>query len=334
MEYKKALEIQRNLFLHIIAHNGEKSAIPMLCEVLHLNKSAVYSRIKVEKLLRIDELLLLAKMSGFHLDQHIFQGTGVVSFQFNSLYTPIHSCREYLEQVLSSFHLFISLPDLRVWFAVNSLLFFHLMNYRELALFKAFAYARLNWQLPYTENLIFNPDTFPERDVYHSFMKPIVRLYSNLSTIEFWPDDLYQTTLKQIRYFEHSGQLKDRSIIATLIEQLQGLCEHQYSMAKQGKKWVLGDTKQEQGGKFDLYHNEIVPSTITLLAESQYLKGVFSVYDDPNFMFSDNLEIYNYTLASMKKLKAKCLHISEDSEQNRRAYFNRVKDEIHRLSSY
>ena len=33
----------------------------------------------------------------------------------------------------------------------------------------------------------------------------------------------------------------------------------------------------------------------------------------------------------MNKLKAKCLHISEDSEQNRRAYFNKIKAEINRI---
>lgn len=303
----------------------------MLCEMLHLNKSSIYSRINGEKLLRSDELFLLARESGFHLDQHIFQGNGIARFRFDFLTNPVRSCREYLEQVLASFRIFSSTPDLSVWFSVNALPFFHLMNFRELALFKAFAYARFNWQLPYTENLIFDPNTFPERDVYERLMQPIVHLYSNLPTIEFWPDDLYQTTLKQIRYFTFSGQLINPALAQTLLNQLQQLCEHQQSMAKQGRKWVYGEKYLGHGGKFDLYHNEIAPLNFTLLAESQHLKGVFTVYDDPNFMFSDDPAIYNYTIASMKKLKTKCLRISEEAERNRNAYFNKIRAEINRL---
>ena len=334
METQSAADIQHKLFQHIIARSGEKSAIPMLCETLHLNKSSVYSRIKGDKLLKIDELFLLARTSGFHLDQHLFTGTGAVTFHFEFLISPVRTCREYLEKVLASFQLFSSVPDLRVWFSVNSLSFFHLMNFRELALFKAFAYARFNWQLPYTEHLVFDPETFPERDVYEKLMQPILSLYSNLDTIEFWPDDLYQTTLKQIRYFTHSGQLVDPSLARTLTDQLHALCEHQNKMAQAGVKWAVGDRSPNNGGKFDLYHNEIAPLNITLLAESQHLKGVFTVYDDPNFMFSDNVEVYDYTIKWMEKMKAKCLLISEGSEQNRSAYFNSITAEINRLGDY
>ena len=66
----------------------------MLCEILHLNKSSVYSRIKGDRLLKVDELLLLARMSGFHLDQHIFKETGTVILRFGFLAAPVRSCRE------------------------------------------------------------------------------------------------------------------------------------------------------------------------------------------------------------------------------------------------
>lgn len=328
MERPDATAIQRKLFQHIIARSGERSAIPMLCELLHLNKSSVYNRINGEKLLRADELFLLANVSGFHLDQYISPDAGAITFQFGFLNAPVRSCQQYLEGVLSSFQLFSSIADMRVWLSVNALPFFHLMNFRELALFKAFAYARLNWQLPYTENLVFNPETFPERMVYEKCMQPILRLYAGLPTIEFWPDELYQTTLKQLQFFTHSGQLTDRSLKRTLVDQLHALCDHQYAMAKQGQKWIYGEKRPENAGKLDLYHNEIAPLNFTLLAESRSLKGVFTVYDDPNFMFSDDKAIYDYTLSSMTRLKTKCLHISEDSEQNRRAYFHRIREGI------
>ncbi len=332
MEKNTASFIQQELFNHIFARNADKEVVPILCELLHLNKSSVYNRINGEKLLKLDELVLLAATFGFSIDKHIFPEQGIVPFHFNFLKTPVRNCREYLEQVLASFRLFNSVPGLRVWFLANSLPFFQMMNFRELALFKAFAYARVNWQLPYTENLVFHPDTFPERDVYDRLMRPVLSVYSSIETLEFWPDDLYQTTLKQIKYFQHSGQLTDPQLVKTMLEQLNALCEHQYNMATAGRKWAFDEKDHGFGAKFDLYHNEIAPLNITLLAESKDLKGVFTVYDDPNFMFSDDPTLYNYTLEWMGKLKSKCLHISEDSEQNRRAYFNKIGEEVRNAS--
>ncbi len=82
------------------------------------------------------------------------------------------------------------------------------------------------------------------------------------------------------------------------------------------------------GGKFDLYHNEIAPLNITLLAESQHIRGVFTVFDDPNFMFNSSEKLYQYTFDWMQKLKSKCQHISEDGERTRRAYFNALRKTI------
>lgn len=331
MKHLDASTFQKNFFRQIIVQQGEKSAIPKLCDLLHLNKSSVYNRIKGEKLLRTDELLLLAGTFGISIDEPLFEGRGVIPFQFDFLDAPVQHCRQYLERALASFELFKGVPDLKVWFLVNALPFFHHMNFRELALFKVFAYARINWQLPYTEGLVFHPDTFPEREVYKKLMKPILDRYTAIHTVEFWPDELYHTTLRQIHYFKHAGQLEDQALISTLLAQLQALCEHQYEMATVGRKWVYGDKfgkEAARGGKFDLYHNEIAPLNITLLAESQYAKGVFTVFDDPNFMFSSNPTLYQYTFDWMQKLKSKCQHISEDAENSRRAYFNTLRKSI------
>jgi hypothetical protein len=334
MKHFDASEFQRIFFRQIIAFHGEKSAIFSLCDLLNLNKSSIYNRVKGEKLLRIDELLLLASTFGISIDGPLFEGRGVIPFQFDFLETPVRTCRQYLERTLASFDLFKGVSDLRVWFLVNALPLFHHMNFRELALFKVFAYARINWQLPYTEKLVFHPDTFPERDVYEKLMTPILERYTAIQTVEFWPDELYHTTLRQIHYFTHAGQLTDQGLIATLLEQLEALCDHQYEMAKMGRKWVYGDKfgkETAKGGKLDLYHNKIAPLNITLLAESQYARGVFTVFDDPNFMFSSSEILYQYTFDWMQKLKAKCPHISEDGEHDRRAYFNALRISIPKI---
>jgi hypothetical protein len=105
-------------------------------------------------------------------------------------------------------------------------------------------------------------------------------------------------------------------------------CAHQYDMATAGQKWVFGARERTGGESFDLYHNEITSLNIIIVAESIALKGVFTVKDDPNFRFSSDPDFFSYNKAWMEKLRAKCLHISVGSEQNRSAYFNSISASI------
>ena len=331
MESPQAADFQRQLFRHFIAQVGEKMAVARLCELLNLNKSSVYKRMAGEQLIKLDELLLLIKKLDLAVDELFPANHHRISWQFPTLQQPIRSCREYLLQVSAYFDTFALTPGLRIWFSANSLPLFQHLQFRELALFKIFAYARINWQLPYSEALVFDPQTFPEREIYEELMQPILAAYLRLPTIEFWSDDLYYSTLQQIRYFSKSGQLQDPALIQLLYDQLQLLCTHQYDMARHGQKWTYGAKRSDvakNSGKFDLYYNEIAPLNITLLAESPTLYGVFTVFDDPNFMFTSNEPMYAYSLAWMNKLKAKCIHISEDGEQGRRAYFQALQNQI------
>ncbi len=331
MESPNAADYQRRLFRHFIDQMGEKTALAQLCELLHLNKSSVYSRIAGDPLIKLDELLLLLEKLDLPLDELLPSSRQRIALQFPTLTQPIRDCREYLTQLHRHFTAFERTPDLRVWFSTHSLSLFQHLHFRELALFKMFAYARINWQLPYSESLVFDPHTFPEREIYDSLMKPMLDSYVRLPTVEFWSDNLYYSTLQQISYFARSGQLQDAGLIQLLYEQLQLLCTHQYEMAKHGQKWVYGIKRSDvakNSGKFDLYYNEIAPLNITLVAESPTVHGVFTVFDDPNFMFTTDERMYAYSLAWMAKLKAKCLHISEDGEQNRRAYFQALQNQI------
>ncbi|MCC6463416.1 MAG: hypothetical protein IT260_23295 [Saprospiraceae bacterium] len=320
-------DLQCRLLQHIARLCGEKNVAAILGELLSLNKSSVYNRLNGDKLLSLDELLLLAQQFQLSLDEWLLPPDGQVRFRFGALQAPVRNGREYLEDMAAHFKRFAETQHLRVWFSTSTLPFFYHLNFRELALFKLFAYARISWQLPYTESLRFDPDTFPERDLYERLMRPMLEYYTRLPSVEFWSDDLFDNTLKQIEYFAAAGQLASPKVADVLLEQLQMLCSQQYEMARQGLKWTAGSRGPAPGaGALELFYNKIAPLNITLLAESPQVKGVFTVFNDPNFMFSTDEPLYAYTLAWLHKLKEKCVRISQDGEQYRRAYFNGLQD--------
>ena len=277
MESTAALQVQQRLFNIILTQIGEKKALPILCDILSLNKSSVYSRLNGSKALALEELLQLMQHFNISSDQ-IFEAPGEIGkFKMQSMNKQVRSGREFLSGMAGHFNTFTKIPDLQMWFCTDELSFFHCMNFRELALFKLFTYARINWQLPYTENTPFNPDTFAERELYDELMQTILRQYNAVRSIEFWTDDLYHNAVKQVRHFAAAGQIENDRIATVLLDQLAQLCEHQYAMAKEGIKWSHGQKNPRSNaicGKFELYHNSMAPSCIAILGESSVQSGV------------------------------------------------------------
>lgn len=338
METPNGTTIQRLLFQKIGALHDEKSMVATLSELLNVNKSSVYNRLNGNQMLRLDEFIMLSSHFNIPLESLVSRDFNTSSFQLDVLGKPIKNCHDYLVILLNSFKSFEHVRDLRIWFSTSELPLFYHLHFKELTLFKLFTYARINWQFEYTENLIFSPETFPERNVYEQLAIPMLNQYVQTPSVEFWTDNIYDNTLKQIQYFYKSGQIADLNVIKLLHEQLEELCLHQYGMAKLGEKWPYGMKSHFKGnhhGKIDLYFNEISPTNITLLAESNVTRGVFIVYDDPNFMFNGNEKLFDYTLTWMRKLRTKCIRISEEAELSRRSYFNNLQNKIKKsLSQY
>jgi hypothetical protein len=327
MENLDASSIQQNLFRYIIAQVGHKAAIPSICEALHINKSSAYNRMNGSKRIDLEELALLVNTFKIPLEELLLPETRRGLFRLDPVSKPFRTGREHLEQVLSNFNHFSRATDFRLWICTDELSYFQCMHFRELALFKLFTYASINWQLPYSDSLKFDPDHFPERDVYDTLMLPILNHYNRIPTVEIWSDGIYNNILKQIRYFEASGQIANSEIVRLLYEQLEQLCAHQYEMATEGQKWTFSPQKsyaKTVGGAFDLYYNSMAPVGITLLAESQLLQGVFLVFDDPNFMFVGDAQFFQYTQNWMVNLRKKCIKISQEAEGARRRYFEHI----------
>lgn len=333
MEHLDAAVIQQNLFRYIVAQTGSKSAIQAICDALHINKSSAYNRLNGAKRLDLEELALLVNTFRVPLEELLLPEARQGLFRLDTVGQQFRTGREHLEQVLANFEHFSKAGDFKLRLCSDELSYFQCMHFRELALFKLFTYANINWQLPYSVSLKFDPDRFPEYGVYEDLMVPILNHYNRIPTEEIWTDGIYDNILKQINYFEESGQIAGSGIVCLLYEQLEQLCAHQFDMATEGSKWAFSLLKSHTkptGGAFDLYYNGMAPVGITLLAESERLQGVFLVFDDPNFMFVGDSQFFRYTHDWMTNLRKKCIRISREAEGARRRYFEQIKTGIQR----
>jgi len=62
-------QLQKKIFEKITSDIGEKNLAKKLAKHLHLNHSAIYKRIRLERILSIDDLIILAKAYNLSIDE-------------------------------------------------------------------------------------------------------------------------------------------------------------------------------------------------------------------------------------------------------------------------
>jgi hypothetical protein len=325
MESTRSQAFQTALFAYILRSQGDQKSIPLLCDLLHLNKSSIYARINGSRTIQLEEALLL--IAHFKVPVHALVPSPLPVTQFVNV-RPHSSARVYCQQIWDSFLQFEGTTNQRLWLTTDELSFFNFLHFRELALFKLFVYARVNWQLDYATDLKFDPDSFPEGAVYEDILLPLCKRYNSIPGTEYWTDNIYENALRQINYFYQIGQIKNKATALLLQEQMEAVAGHQYKMATEGRKWMIGEQVSAQSPDFQLYHNSMFHCSITIMGESAEKKAVFTVFDDPNFLYTDDPEFCEYTLHWMRNLQQKCVKISTESEHLRRIYFNKIREQI------
>jgi hypothetical protein len=320
-------EFQKLFFQRISDLRGTEMSIEMIGQVLGINKSSVYNRLSGKQLLRLDELKNLAEHFDIPIQELIPKAAEHVGFVFPTMTKKVESCTAFLNTIYDTLKYLSSAPDMRIWNSSTEMPFFQYQNFRALGLFKLFAWARINWRIPYLEDAVFHPDTFQEAHVYDQLSQPILHLYNKIPTVDIWTPAICDNTLAQLRYFEDSGQMAN-GVADEIRDQLFQLTKHQYAMAEQGKKWRFGEEPNEHSASYELYINEISPTSITFFTESQHIKMVISVFDNPNFMHSTDPNLYAYTSEWMLKLRQKSTQISLAAEQDRRKFFQHIQHKI------
>ncbi len=315
----------QELFFQAIIDKQGKQATETIMSLLHLEKSAVYNRMKGVTPLPFEDFLKLCQ--AFHIDPSSFLPNQQknVKFHFGPLRKPVLTCADFLAPVLQAMRALNTTKSCEIWYATSEIPIFHYFHFRELTLFKLFTWSRSTWDLPALRTCVFNPDSFSEADVYESYAKPILSAYSQIDSFEFWNPNIYDNTLNQIQYYYAIGELSN-TIKALLTEQLQILLSNQEQQGISGLK-RLPNSKQT-GGHFKLYNNEIIQAGNTFLLEHPTHPSVWSVYNNPNAMQSTEPDLIEYTQKWFLNLQQKSVLISATNEKERRAFFNSLKAKI------
>lgn len=309
------------------AHNDLAKVIQ---DTLGLTASAAYKRLRGETAFTADELAELARHFGISLDAAVLRGRGMAPMSFPAAAQPIDSPISFLRRVEASLQTALKLPEVRLWYASTEIPFFQYMRYPELTAFKLYMWNKTTWELPAYNQPVFSPELFLQDPQMEPSRRSLLQLYAQIPSQEFWPLQILDNTLSQVRYATYEGNLPNRALAQLLLSQIAQLVDDLEHMAQLGYKDIEG-CRVPMPAPFELYENEIMHTSNIFFVLSVAGRQVFYTYDNPNFLTTDHPDFCDYTEDWFAKIRRRSQRISVDGAKHRKVFFEALRQRVSQI---
>ncbi len=319
---KRKTNFQKAIFDGIIEKVGKKSAATeLIAKKLEISKDATYRRLRGETFLTPQEIAILAEAFDISLDTIVNPSSKKIGFEFNQFSDTIIGFDGFIDGVLNRVKLLAADKSTELFYATHEIPLLQYFFFPELLKFKLYVWGQIVWESYFLKNNKFSFDLIP-----HPFLAKIEQTcnyYCQIPSTEFWSTSLFENTLNQIYHYYKSGDFEREEDAFFLIDQCLQLSKHMRNMAKEGQKFVPGESvSKDTSSLFNLYNNEVVFSNIVILAKTDHKKYTFSTYCNPNFLQTSDEKFCSYTYDWFQLLMEKSLSITRHGQKERQRFFN------------
>ncbi len=313
-------EIQRARFeeLRQMVESQGIDLVKVLAQILKLSPSTVYRRLDGSTLLDLDGIHKIQQYFQLPADFFTRYHSPYITFHFQPLRAQPDSVQSFLKPIQDKLNTLIHLPQPHIFYSSSEIPFLHYFHLPELAYFKFYLWASTVWKIPALMDLDFDRKmirTFDDQGLPHQ-LKEMISTYQSIPSSEFWTVNILDNTMNQIRFQYETRRIPDLDVALGLMDNLRELIRILEKQANEGYK--VGTQTP-----FALHHNEITHTNNTILIEAHNKPlGVFVTYDNPNFMFTKDPTITNYTRRWFEKLEEGSTYITRTGARQRTRYFS------------
>lgn len=324
-------ELQQQLFGYL------KTALPPhlsladeIGQLLNLSPDSVYRRIRGEKPITLIELKKICDQYHLSLDQLLQLDTETVVFTATDLKKDRFPFLEILQNMLRQLKYFNSFGNKKIYYLCKDMPIWQFYLYPELAAFKTFFWAKTIHNEPAYVNRQFSLSDFEFEECF-KLGQDIIRQYNNIPGIELWNLESINSTLSQIRYYKESGGFRNEQDIELVIVAFENTLDHLQLQAEKGLKFFPGDTDVSYKASQELYVNEVVIGSNTILAELDEQKISFIPYNVFSFIHTRDKRFNESVFNGFNTLKSRSTLISGTGEKERGKFFRYLHSRVNEL---
>lgn len=324
-------ELQQQLFNHI------KASLPVhmsladeLCCLLNISPDSAYRRIRGEKPITLTELKTICEKYQLSLDQLLQLQTDTVVFKASDLKKRSFPFADILGNMLMQLKYFNSFKDKTLLYLCKDMPFWQFFLYPELAAFKIFFWAKTLHNEPEYANRQFALDEIDYSDFIKTG-KELLGLYNQIPSVELWNLESINSTTSQIKFYKESGVFKKERDIEMVVNSFQNTLNHLQIQAERNTKFLPGDSDLLYKAPVQLYVNEVVIGSNTILAELDGAKVSFIPYNVFSFLFTRDVTFNESVFDGFNRLRSRSTLISGTGEKERSKFFSTMRTRLNEL---
>jgi hypothetical protein len=326
-----ATDLQQQFFSHL------KSILPPhisladeLSELLDLSYDSVYRRIRGEKPLAMNELRQICERYHLSLDQVLKLQNDSVVFQASAINNPVFLFEDYLKGILQQMRYFNSFKERQMLYLCKDLPIWQFYLYPEVGIFKTFFWIKTLLNQPgYThKSFSLSDNSFQEFLVVGS---QINKEYNEIPCVELWNKESINSTLGQIEYYRDAGLFKTRNDLDIVVDSFEKTLDHLELQAEKGVKFMPGSSEVSYRAPLQLYINEVVIGSNTILAVVDNTKIAFIPYNVFTYLATKDVRFNASAFQAFENLASRSTLISATGEKERRKIFQLLKDRVRNL---
>jgi hypothetical protein len=324
-------EIQQQLFSYLKNHlPAHLSLADELCQLLDISADSAYRRIRGEKPLTLSDLKKICDHYQLSLDQVLQLQNDTVVFRASDLHKDSFPFSEILSNLLSQVKYFNSFREKHILYLCKDLPIWHFFHFPELAAFKTFFWAKTIHNEKAFANRQFSLKEF-DYEEYYNAGQLIIKEYNLVPSVEIWNQESINSTISQLGFYKEAGVFSDIKEIGMVLDSFIQTLDHLQHQAEKGVKFMAGQTDVMYRAPVQLYINEVVIGSNTILTrlDGQTMSfipyNVFSFLSTKDKVFGESIE------RSIGIIQSRSTLISETGEKERNRFFNLMKERVNDL---
>ena len=314
-------ELQQQLFSYLKDNMPPHlSLVDELGDLLGVGTDSVYRRIRGEKPVTLNELKKICEHFHLSLDQLLQLQNDSVVFRAPDLGKQHFSFADVLKSILQQLKHFNSFKTRQMLYLCKDMPIWQFFLYPELAAFKTFVWAKSIHNEPLYAGKLFSLDEMMSKD-YFTIGRQIIQEYNQLPSIELWNEESINSTLNQIKFYKDSGGFKQEKDINVILDSFELTIKHLGIQAEKGVKFMPGDTDLLHKSSVQLYVNEIVIGSNTILIELDNTKLSIIPYNVFSYILTKDARFNESMFNGFNTLKNRSTLISVTGEKERNRFF-------------
>lgn len=324
-------ELQQQLFSYLKdTLPSHLSLVEDLEDLLDLSADSVYRRIRGEKPIALYELKKICEHYHVSLDQLLQLQNDTVVFRAPDLAKTNFPFGDVLKSILQQMQYFNSFKTKQMLYLCKDMPIWQFFLFPELAAFKTFVWAKSIHNDPLYAGKTFSLEEFSFDDCFATGQL-IIREYNKIPSVELWNEESINSTLNQIKFYKEAGGFKYIKDVSTILDSFELTIEHLKSQAEKGLKYMPGDGDVLYRAPVQLYVNEIVIGSNTILAELDNKKTAFIPYNVFSYMLTKDSRFNESVFDGFHTLKSRSTLISATGEKERSRFFTLLLDKVNGL---